>query len=127
MGTSVPAARPADAGLEADDPRDPCHPAHALDRRIRGEVAKAESRIGQSWDESSERLAANLFGLAREKGFSAHAELKVGFNRRTAGYEAGELVVVSREGGNVSQVPYATRAHMSTTEAPKGPADKIAT
>src|SRR3546814_4223561 len=47
--------RPADAGLEADDPRDPGHPAHALDRRIRGEVAKAESRIGKSWDESSER------------------------------------------------------------------------
>src|SRR3546814_13066077 len=79
-----------DAGLEADDPRDPGHPAHALDRRIRGEVAKADSRIGKSWDESSERLAANLFGLARQKGFSAHDALKVGFNRRTAGYKAGE-------------------------------------
>src|SRR3546814_6675035 len=105
-----------DAGLEADDPRDPGHPAHALDRRIRGEVAKAESRIGKSWDESSERLAANLFGLAREKGFSAHDELKVGFNRRTAGYEAGELVFVYREGGNVSPDPYANRSEEHTSE-----------
>src|SRR3546814_15115089 len=72
-----------------------------------------------------ERLAANLFGLAWEKGFSAHDELKVGFNRRTAGYEAGELVFVYREGGNVSPDPYANRAHMSTSAALEDPADEI--
>src|SRR3546814_2282757 len=72
-----------------------------------------------------ERLAANLFGLAWEKGFSAHDELKVGFNRRTAGYEAGELVFVYREGGNVSPDPYANRAHMTTRAAIEQPADEI--
>src|SRR3546814_19426277 len=52
-------------------------------------------------------------------------ELKVGFNRRTAGYEAGELVFVYREGGNVSPDPYANRAHMSTSAALEDPADEI--
>src|SRR3546814_4854440 len=36
--------RPADAGLAADDSRDTGHPEQALDRRIRGEVAKADRK-----------------------------------------------------------------------------------
>jgi putative chitinase len=109
----------------ADDPRNPDHPAHALDRRVRSEVAKAESMIGQPWDESSERLAANLFGLAREKGFSEHVDLEVGFNRPTAAYGAGELVFVYREGSNVSPDPDANRARMATSAAISQPADEI--
>jgi len=116
-------ARAADP--EAGDPRNPDHPAHALDCRIRSEVARAESMIGKSWDESSERLTANLFGLAREKGFSEHDDLKVGFNRPTAAYGAGELVFVYREGGNVSPDPHANRAHMATSAAIDQPADEI--
>jgi putative chitinase len=113
------------AGPDAHDPRNPDHPAHALDRRIRGEIARAEAMIGKPWDESSERLTASLFGLAREMGFSEHDDLKVGFNRRTAAYGAGELVFVYREGGNVSPDPRANRAHMATSAAIGQPADDI--
>lgn len=107
------------------DPRDPDHPAHALDRRIRGEVAKAESVIGKPWDENSERLTANLFGLARQKGFSERDELKVGFNLPTAAHGARELVFVYRVGANASPDPDANRAHMATSMAISQPADEI--
>src|SRR3546814_18788758 len=57
--------RPAAAGIQADDPRDSGHPAHALDRRIRGEVATAEFRMSKSWDARSERLPATPIGFSR--------------------------------------------------------------
>jgi putative chitinase len=111
-------------GAQTDDPRNPGHPAHALDRRVRDEVAKAETAIGKPWDNDSERLTASLFGLAREKGFSADDNLKVGFNRPTATYGAGELVFVYREGGNTSPDPYANRAQMATSAALSQPVDE---
>lgn len=108
----------------ADDPRNPDHPAHALDRRLRSEVEKAESMIGKPWDESSERLTASLFGLTRRMGFSEQDDLKVGFNQPITAHGAGELVFVYREGSNVSPDPYANRAHMATSAAINQSADE---
>ena len=81
--------------------------------------------IGKPWDENSERLTANLFGLARQKGFTERDDLKVRFNLPTAAHGARELVFVYREGADASPDPYANRAHVATSVAISQPADEI--
>jgi len=107
------------------DPRNADHPAHALYRRVRSEVAKAEAGIDKPWDENSERMAANLFWLAQQRGFREQDDLKVGFNLPTAAYAARELVFVYREGPNASPDPHANRAHMARSVAISLPAEEI--
>lgn len=110
-------------GMRTTDPRDREHPDHDLDRRIRSELARAETAIGKSWDDNSERLAASLYGLAKEKGFDDRDALKVAFNERTATRQGGEIAFLFREGGTASHDPYANRAQIATREALAQPAE----
>lgn len=110
-------------GMRTTDPRDREHPDHDLDRRIRSELARAETAIGKSWDENSERLAASLYGLAKERGFDDRDTLKVAFNEPTATRQGGEIAFLFREGGTASPDPYANRAQIATREALAQPAE----
>lgn len=109
------------------NPRDKDDPDHPLYLNVRAGVERAEAALGRGWDDNSERLAASLTLLAKQKGFKEDDKFEIGFSKTTATStpEPGELVFLNRIGGNVSPDPAANRAQMDTAQAIARPADAV--
>lgn len=109
---------------QAADPRDPNHPDHRLYLNVRAGVERAETGMGRTWDDNSDRLTASLTLLAKQKGYGPDDRFEVGFSTRTPTSvpQPGELVFLNRV-GSVSPDPAANRAEMQTTQALAQPAD----
>lgn len=101
----------------AQDARDPAHPDHALDQKVRSSIVAAERELGRSWDGSSERLAASLTLRATQAGFSATDDFQIAFSRETATTPAGEYAFLQRSGAGASVDPAANRVHVRTADA----------
>lgn len=123
--TSTPVGESrSDASLRESDPRIPDHPDHRLYLNVQSAVRNAEAGIGKAWDENSERLCANLYGLARDKSFGPEDALSAAFSSPTATRHGGELVFLYRQGANASPDPYANRTQMATNDATANPSEE---
>lgn len=122
---NVPGEQPAPAEPDQTRPAAQASIDQPLLRNIRSSLAEAEQRLGKPWDDASERMAASLYGAARENLFTGCDEIRVAFNQATDRHRPGEFVFLQRTGATASPDPYANRATLSTTDAIARPADQV--
>lgn len=89
----------------------------ALLENLSRSVHALDKQTGKDWDESSERLCASAFVMAKRCGFTADDDLRLSLNQQTDQHAAGELLHLSRHGLNASPNPAANRTHIAVVEA----------
>jgi hypothetical protein len=117
----LPGLQPGRANQTAEPrpllPTDPAHPDHALFRKVDAGVSKLDQQAGKQRDESSERLGAAAFAMAKRNGFTAQDDLQLAFNKPYVQLAGGEMLHLYRHGGHASPDPAANRVHMPTADA----------
>jgi len=114
----VPPERAEAVAQGALTPADPGHPDHALLEQIRDRVKELDARHGKTFDHTSERISANLLGLAKENRLQRVDHVVV--SRQTDVLPAGHNIFVVQ--GRMDD-PAMLRAHMPTVEAAQRPID----
>lgn len=93
------------------------HADRALLDNLSRSVRELDQVAGKDWDESSQRLCASAFVMAKLCGFNANDDLRLSFNQQTERNAAGDLLHLFRRGANASTNPADNRTHMAMSEA----------